>query len=327
MSIQASAMRRSGVTAVHSIEKIVFTVPEIDAAEKFYTAFGFHVKRHDQNGPQVDIYTEGHPHCWMSVIANNKPKLLQYITFGIFAEDVAAFEQRIKAMGIGRSPHPMATQPGLWLENPEGIAIQLVVAEKVSPNCKTPKSAARESARLMASAQMRSQAKKVHPRWLSHALLFTTDVSRMITFCEQALGLRLSDRSADLVAFTHTPHGSDHHLLAFVQSNGPGLHHTSWDVGSLDEVGEGSEQMRTAGFPDGWGVGRHVLGSNYFYYAKDPWGSFAEYSYDIDFVSPQIDWKSGDFAPEDSFYLWGPAVPEWFVINTEQVAKDQVDLT
>jgi catechol 2,3-dioxygenase-like lactoylglutathione lyase family enzyme len=316
--------RRAGITAVHSIEKIVFTVPEIEAAEKFYDAFGFDVRTH---GKQADIYTQGHTHCWMSVVANGQPKLLQYLTFGIFEEDLATFERRIKTLGIGRLPHPMATQKGLWLESPDGIAMQLVVAEKVSPYRKTPKSPARESARLMASAQMRSQAKKVHPRWLSHALLFTTDVSRMIQFCEEALGLRLSDRSADLVAFTHTPHGSDHHLLAFVQSNGPGLHHTSWDVGSLDEVGEGSEQMRTAGYPDGWGVGRHVLGSNYFYYARDPWGSFAEYSYDIDFVSPEIDWKSGDFAPEDSFYLWGPAVPDWFVTNTEQEAKDAAHLT
>jgi catechol-2,3-dioxygenase len=319
MAKSNSSLRRAGVLAVHSIEKIVFTVPEIEDAKKFYSAFGFDVR---VNGNQADIYTVGHPHCWLSVVANKQPKVLQFITFGIFAEDVAAFEHRISAMGIGRAAHPMATQPGLWLENPEGIAIQLVVADKVSPNQKTPKSPDRGDARLMASAQMRSQVKKVHPRWLSHALLFTTDVSRMIQFCEQALGLRLSDRSADVVAFTHTPHGSDHHLLAFVKSDGPGLHHTSWDVGSLDEVGEGSEQMRTAGYPDGWGVGRHVLGSNYFYYAKDPWGSFAEYSYDIDFVSPQVDWKSGDFAPEDSFYLWGPDVPPWFVVNTEQAARD-----
>jgi catechol 2,3-dioxygenase-like lactoylglutathione lyase family enzyme len=319
MGDQTSALRRVGVTAVHSIEKIVFSIPDIEAAVKFYDAFGFELKR---EGQRLDIYTAGHSHCWMSVIGNNKPKVLQFISFGIFAEDLSAFEQRIQAMGVGRAPHPLATQPGLWLESPEGIAIQLVVADKVSPNQKTPKSPSREPARLMASAQMRSQAKKVHPRWLSHALLFTTDVSRMIQFCEEVLGLRLSDRSADLVAFTHTPHGSDHHLLAFVKSNGPGLHHTSWDVGSLDDVGEGSEQLRNAGFPDGWGVGRHVLGSNYFYYAKDPWGSFAEYSYDIDFVSPQIDWKSGDYAPEDSFYLWGPAVPDWFVLNTEQESKD-----
>jgi catechol 2,3-dioxygenase-like lactoylglutathione lyase family enzyme len=320
MGDQTSALRRSGVTAVHSIEKIVFSIPDIEAAVKFYDAFGFELKR---DGQRLDIYTVDHPHCWMSVTANNKPKVLQFISFGIFAEDLSVFEQRIKAMGVGRAPHPLATQPGLWLESPEGIAIQLVVADKVSPNQKTPKSPTREPARLMASAQMRSQAKKVHPRWLSHALLFTTDVSRMIQFCEEALGLRLSDRSADLVAFTHTPHGSDHHLLAFVKSNGPGLHHTSWDVGCLDDVGEGSEQLRNAGYADGWGVGRHVLGSNYFYYAKDPWGSFAEYSYDIDFVSPQIDWKSGDYAPEDSFYLWGPAVPEWFVLNTEQQSRDE----
>ena len=53
-----------------------------------------------------------------------------------------------------------------------------------------------------------------------------------------------------------------------------------------------------------------LLGSNYFYHAKDPWGSFAEYSFGIDFVPVS-------YAPEDSFYLWGPAVPGWFVIHTE----------
>ena len=37
----------------------------------------------------------------------------------------------------------------------------------------------------------------------------------------------------------------------------------------------------------------------------------------IDFAPPTQDWVAGDHAPEDSFYLWGPAVPEWFVINTE----------
>jgi hypothetical protein len=141
----------------------------------------------------------------------------------------------------------------------------------------------------------------------------------LVNFSESVLGLRLSDRSGDLVAFMHTPHGSDHHLLACVKSEGPGLHHTSWDLGSVNEVGEASEQMRNAGYADGWGVGRHVLGSNYFYYVRDPWGSFAEYSADIDFISSEQTWVAGDYAPEDSFYLWGPAVPDWFVANTELV--------
>lgn len=44
----SSATRRAGVTAVHSVERVVFTVPEIEAAEKFYTAFGLRVKRDKQ---------------------------------------------------------------------------------------------------------------------------------------------------------------------------------------------------------------------------------------------------------------------------------------
>lgn len=313
-----SGKQRTDVLAVHSIDHVVFTVPDIEDAVKFYTAFGMDVRR---DGHALNVFTVGNPHCWMRVVENKQPKALQFLSFGIYAEDEAAFKQKIETLGIGCAPHPMATRPGLWLKGPDGHPFQLVVADKVSPNQKTPASAARGPARHTASAPARSQIGKVHPRWLSHLLLFTPSVSGLIDFSEAVLGLRLSDRSGDLVAFMHTPHGSDHHLLACVHSEGPGLHHTSWDLGSLDEVGEASEQMRNAGYVDGWGVGRHVLGSNYFYYVKDPWGSFAEYSADIDFIPADQKWTAGDYAPEDSFYLWGPSVPEWFVINTELKAK------
>ena len=314
--VEPVASRRAGVTAVHSVERVVFTVPELAPAEAFYSAFGLDMKR---SGQQLDLYTYGNPHCWMTVIANGQPKVLQYLSLGIFAEDEAAFKQKIADLGIACEPPALSDGTGLWLRSPDGTPFQLRVTAKVSPSSKTRPHPVRTTARGAAAAAMRSQAAKVLPRCLSHVLLFSADVSCMVDFCETVLGLRLSDRSGDLVAFLHTPHGSDHHLLAFVKSSGAGLHHTSWDVGSLDEVGEGSEQLRSAGFTEGWGVGRHVLGSNYFYYARDPWGSFAEYSFDIDFVPPTANWLAGDYPPEDSFYLWGPAVPEWFVMNTEAI--------
>ena len=311
-----SVMPRSPSLAAHSIDCVVFTVPDIDVAVKFYTAFGMDVRR---EGNRVELFTMGHPHCWMRVVENKQPKALQYLAFGIYAEDEAAFQTKIDQLGIGCEPHPLATRPGIWLRGPDGHPFQLVVSDKVSPNQKTPAAPARGLARGTAAAPARTQVDRVYPRWLSHVLLFTPDVSALVNFSESVLGLRLSDRSADLVAFMHTPHGSDHHLLACVKSEGPGLHHTSWDMGSVDEVGEASEQMRNAGYADGWGVGRHVLGSNYFYYVRDPWGSFAEYSADIDFISSDQPWVAGDYAPEDSFYLWGPAVPDWFVANTELI--------
>ena len=134
------------------------------------------------------------------------------------------------------------------------------------------------------NAPNRSKAHTVQPRRLAHVLIFVTDISRAINFYRDVLGLRLSDRSGDLVAFMHGIHGSDHHMIAFVKSDGPGLHHLSWDVGSINDIGVGASHMAEKGFAYGWGLGRHVLGSNYFHYVRDPWGSYAEYSCDIDYI-------------------------------------------
>ena len=303
--------------AVHSVEHLLFTVPEIAPALVFYGAFGLDVRL---SGQRADLFTYGNNHCWITAVANGQPKALQFISFGIYAHDEAAFRVRIEALGIACAPHLLGNPGGIWLRSPDGVVMQLIVADKVSPSMKTPH-CTQVVARGDAAAPMRSQSMPVRPRWLSHVLVFTPDVSRLVSFCQAVLGFQLSDRSGDLVAFMHTPHGSDHHLFACVKSDAPGLHHTSWDVGSVDDVGAGSEQMRQAGFTEGWGVGRHVLGSNYFYYARDPWGSFAEYSFDIDFVASGTDWTAGDYPPEDSFYLWGPAVPEWFVLNREDSAQ------
>jgi len=157
----------------------------------------------------------------------------------------------------------------------------------------------------------------VHPLYLSHILLFSADVDAASAFYTDFLGLRLSDKSGSVIAFLHSPHGSDHHLIAFAKSSGPGLHHSAWCVPSIDAVGLGTQQMIEAGYDRGWGIGRHVLGSNYFRYVQDPWGSYAEYSYDIDFVDPRAPWPAADHPDEDSLYVWGPEVPTDFVTNHE----------
>lgn len=308
--------RRPGVTGVHSLNRFVFSVPAVDEAERFFTAFGLDVHR---DRDRLDLYSHGHPHCWGSVHANGAPKKLQYLSFGIFPDDFATFRARIDRLGIGCEPHALDTASGdsLWLRTPDGLAVQLVVAPKVTPATKSEPLPPAAVAPGQGAAPGRSSAVPTRPRRLSHLLLFTPDVLRMVGFCTEVLGLRLTDHSGDGIAFLHGVHGSDHHLMAFAKSTAPGLHHSSWDVGSIDQVGWGAERMREQGYTQGWGVGRHVLGSNYFYYVRDPWGSYAEYSYDIDFVPVDVDWPAADHAPEDSFYLWGPPVPDEFVINYE----------
>lgn len=310
----AAPTRRQGVCAVHSLDRVVFTVPDLGEAQAFYQAFGLDVRR---QGERLDLHTFGHPQRWASVFAGTPRKRLAYLRLGIFEADLAGFRERILAAGIEAPPHPLAEPGGLWLRNPDGVPVQLCVGPKVSPSAKPPAHPPLAVPAGEGASPPRSRIAPVRPRALSHALCFSADVPRMVAFCTEVLGLRLSDGSGDGIAFLHGAHGSEHHLLAFARSGGPGLHHTSWAVDSIDEVGNGGEQMRVAGHGQGWGVGRHVLGSNYFHYVRDPWGSWAEYSFDMDFVPHDLDWPARDHPPEDSFYAWGPAVPPDFITNHE----------
>ena len=49
-----------------------------------------------------------------------------------------------------------------------------------------------------------------------------------------------------------------------------------------------------SGYAAGWGFGRHVLGSNYFHYVRDPWGSYCEYSAGMDYVPCGVNWEPTD---------------------------------
>jgi hypothetical protein len=80
-------------------------------------------------------------------------------------------------------------------------------------------------------------------------------------------------------------------------------------------------QMAARGHTRGWGPGRHIIGSNYFWYVQDPWGSFAEFSADIDYVPAGTRWNASDHPPEDAFYLWGPDPPADFVKNYEATER------
>jgi len=106
-------------------------------------------------------------------------------------------------------------------------------------------------------------------------------------------------------------------MVAFAKSEAPGHHHFSWDVDSISSIGLGATQMLEKGYDRGWGLGRHVLGSNYFHYVRDPWGSYSEYSADIDYVPSNCDWDAQDHDAGDSIYVWGPNMPSDFIQNFE----------
>jgi catechol 2,3-dioxygenase-like lactoylglutathione lyase family enzyme len=303
------SQKRAGALGVHSIDHFAVQVPDLAVARAFYEAFGLDVK---DEGGSLALCAKGNAHIWAR-FTQGPHKQLRYLSFGVFAEDMAALTAHLDSKGVKRVE---GAGEGIWIEGFDGLPINIRVAEKCSPRSKTLFETA-STAAGQSGAVFNSAAPKIHPRTLSHFAIYTTDVIAATAWYEAILGLRLSDGSGPVVAFLHGPHGSDHHLLALVGSTHRGMHHCSWDVGSFQEVGLGSAQMFRAGYKEGWGVGRHVLGGNYFYYARDPWGSYAEFSADIDYIPADCEWPSAQHAPEDSFYLWGPDVPPELVSNLE----------
>jgi len=219
-SLTTTTPRRAGVTAVHSLHRFSFSVPDLDKAADFYQAFGLDVR---SAGDRIDLHTFGHAHRWGTVYRGNGPKRIEYLSFAAYPDDFDVIVKRLRASNVPvTEPHPLADEEGVWFKDPEGIALQLVSAEKCSP-CEKPPAKAVSPVPGKAAAPSRSQLGPVRPRRLSHVLLFTSDVHRSVGFYRDVLGLRLSDHSADVIAFMHGAHASDHHLLGFAKSDGPGL--------------------------------------------------------------------------------------------------------
>ena len=164
-----------------------------------------------------------------------------------------------------------------------------------------------------ASRSGREATRDVLPQRLGHSLLFTAQPQQMTDFYTQVLGLRVSDTiHHDLVTFLNAGPG-DHHIFGFIASTHRGFHHASFEVPSIDAIAVGADRMRAKGREAGWGLGRHTIGSNFFHYNPDPWGSWIEWFSDID----QIDdcWVANDWDVPP--HLWGAPPPETFLANQE----------
>ena len=111
---------------------------------------------------------------------------------------------------------------------------------------------------------------------LGHVVIGSRDQEASQRFFTEGLGFKVSDhvrawRRSCAAPPTTTTSWSSRPRSHF-------LHHTSWQVDDVDEVGRGATAM-LEGHPERhvWGLGRHHIGSNFFWYLKDPAGNFSEY--------------------------------------------------
>ena len=304
---------------IRNLQHLALSVPDLEAGRRFYAAFGLDAV---ERGGSLVMRCAGRDQDQI-VLTEGPKRRTRYLSFGTTAPELAAAKARLEAGGVKLLDPPGDGVPdGLWFRDPDGTLLNLQVAA-AAPADRLPCGRVNSPGdfRRIGTRGAPARGAAARPRRLGHVLMFTPDVARAAGFYTGMLGMRLSDTvGGDMLGFLRTAGDSDHHVLALVRSDRSGFHHASFEVGSLDEIVLGAERVVEAGYRSAWGLGRHVIGSNFFHYLRDPWNGMAEYFWDIDFIPEAAAWQVQDWGPADGFFLWatGGPPPADFAQNFEE---------
>ena len=151
------------------------------------------------------------------------------------------------------------------------------------------------------------------PRRLGHAVIGTPHIDKTRQLFMDGLGFRLSDAVAGIAFFLRC--SPDHHNFLIQPGPVPYLNHYAFEHDDIDAVARAASLYLRA-HPDAHvdGPGRHVVGSNVFWYMRDPSGTFFEFFTDMDTIVDDQAWPTREDWPlEDNWSVWGsPEPPEVF---------------
>ena len=117
------------------------------------------------------------------------------------------------------------------------------------------------------------------------------------------LGFRLSDRTLDGGDFMRCAGSKDHHTLFLTRrQETASFNHIAFEVRDFDEIMAGGTHMKANGWAQETVAGRHILGSNMYWYFRNPCGGNTEYFADMDRMDDS--WEPRIWEKSPGFSLW-----------------------
>lgn len=254
-----------------------------------------------------------------------------------FESDLADISSRLAEAGIahqvqGTSLHCVDPVFG------HSIEIEVGKPHALTPSQSRAFNGPGELTRINARAAAVADTAPRPPRRIGHVVLGTPNTAEAVNFYTNLLGYRISDQMhKGLLTFMRVE--SDHHNLLIQPGSTSYLNHYAIEVDDVDEVGLSGRAVLAGGKSSSIvGVGRHNLGSNVFWYLRDPSGNMFEYFSDMDQIVDEKYWDEHlrrlDWEGEDGpagFSVWGPKDPpfEFFSppdINDIAAAREAMGL-
>lgn len=292
--------------ALHRMNSVTIGVPNVEQTAEFYRDFNL---------------TETSPGVFASADGGDQLRLVhapvrRLVELNVGAEDPDDIERIAAQIGkldvdVERYEDGLAaTDPGTRVRVRVEVAPKLVQRPEPAPVYNTPGAVNRDgrSPRLAAG----DAPDRARPRKLGHVVIGSTDIEPSRKFFIDAIGFKVSDEVKDHAQFLRC--SQDHHNLLLQKAPVAFLHHTSWQVEDVDEIGMGAAALlRKDPARHVWGFGRHHVGSNFFWYFRDPAGNFCEYYSDLDVISDDQVWKPQVWEGMHALYSWGPPPPPSFI--------------
>ena len=122
------------------------------------------------------------------------------------------------------------------------------------------------------------------PRSLSHVVYFVPDLEKFEAFYAERLRFVTTDRFTGVGPFMRPAGTQEHHTLFCIQTPPfmQGCEHFTFHVGGPTELMQAGKRFSDKGYETFWGPGRHIYGSNWFWYFNSPVGCHVEYDADMD---------------------------------------------
>ncbi len=290
--------------ALHGLAKVKIGVPNVVETVAYYADFGL-----IDRGAGVLATCNGGDQ--LEIVRANTRRLIELTIAADDQDDIAAIAARLERFGVPAQrtgPSLSATEPVTGAGVRVSVRPRIVIEPAVAP---TPFNGPGRIERW-GRAPFISRTGPVRPRKLGHVVLGTTDLQTTMGFFVNGLGFKVSDFMGDQAAFLRC--SVDHHNVLIMAAPVNFMHHTSWQVDDVDEIGRGAQRM-LGGHPERhvWGLGRHYAGANFFWYLKDPAGNFSEYYSDMDAVPEDALWSPEVLHGLQGLYAWGPPPPPSFL--------------
>ncbi|KZB83039.1 VOC family protein [Amycolatopsis regifaucium] len=146
-----------------------------------------------------------------------------------------------------------------------------------------------------------------------HITLGTDDVEKIVDFYVRVIGFRISDQLDD-GRFAWLRSDRDHHTLAVVDvGRGGDIDHYSYDLAEWEDFKSWCDRLTDENVDVTWGPGRHGPGNNLFVFFDDPAGNHVELSAEMEkFHDDRVTYVPRRWKPvPGTVNLWGGQLASW----------------